>query len=167
MSNGRITIPLQTTTRYTWPTPVLIISCLPAIKLLQTCKTIRNEARPIFQRNQLERVASNPIRLFVGSSCSLNYTAYVEDIVLRIDSVVAPQHSDLGQWLHAHSWGPGVLPSGHALQLLTTGSSRKDHTRLIVCINFGVPPSDTDFWRMASYIIQLRYGEARCSSALL
>jgi hypothetical protein len=135
----------------------LIVSCLPAIKILQTCKTIRNEAIPIFQRNQLERVASDPIRLFIGGSCSLNYAAYVEDIVLlmaglRIDSVVAPHHRNLGRWLHAHSWGPGALPSGHALQLLTPESPRKEHHRLIVCTNFGVAPSDTNFWRTASYI---------------
>lgn len=135
----------------------LIVCSLPAIKLLQTCTTIHDEARPIFQRNQFERLISEPTRLFIRGSCALNYTAYLMDILLlmagfRIDSVIAPQYLNLSRWLHARSWGPGALPPTHPLQQLLHGSPRNEHTRLITCLDFGVPPADANFWNAAFQI---------------
>ncbi|KAF2448032.1 hypothetical protein P171DRAFT_429615 [Karstenula rhodostoma CBS 690.94] len=135
----------------------LVVSSFPSIKLLQTCSTVRDEAILIFQRNQLKRLSDEPIRLFFKGSCALNYTVYVTDIVLLMagllnNSATAPQYPDLGCWLHAHSWGPDALPSGHPLQLLLPGSPRKGHTRLIVCADFGIPPADANFWSAAIQI---------------
>lgn len=108
-------------TTYTLPNSptahaTLVVSALPAIKLLRTCSTIRNEALPIFDRNQLPRLAKEPIRLIIGRArCSI-YTSYLKDIVLlmlglRTDSIMAPQYPGLGQWLYAHAWGHRIPKS--------------------------------------------------------
>lgn len=129
----------------------LIVSCFPAVKLLQTCSEIHDEARPIFQRNQLRRMIDEPTRLFFRDLEYPHNSAYLMDILLlmtglRTTSRSAPDIPDLGHWLHTCSWGHEPSYLDHQPQVLSSACVHQRQIRLIVCVEFEDPTSDY-YWR--------------------